>query len=49
MAGGGLGCTFMDVNGSNEGQAEVLGDCQLADGSEPMDIPALLGVSRREE
>lgn len=46
---GELGYTFMDVNGSNEGQAEVLGDCQLADGSEPMDIPALLGVSRREE
>lgn len=49
MAGGGLGCTVMDVNGSDEGQAEVLRDCQLADGSEPMDIPALLGVSRLEE
>lgn len=39
----------MDVDGSNEGQAEVLGDCQLADGSESMDIPALLDVSRLEE
>lgn len=43
------GCTFMDVDKSNEGQAEDLGECQLADGSEPMDIPALLGVSRLEE
>lgn len=39
----------MDVDGSNEGQAEVFGDCQLAGRSEPMDIPALLGVSRLEE
>lgn len=41
----------MDTDGSNGGQAGVLrfpGAGQLADWSEPMDIPALVGVHRLE-